>query len=176
MEQSSVIELIREHLNQPEYLHAILNPVPVYGLAISIIALAISLVLKNRGAQITALIIVFISAISAWPVAEFGEKGYDRVESMSDSNGAAWLDAHAQRATKALPVFYVLAGVAAVALVVPWKFRKSAFALNVITLLLAIVTLGVGGWIAYAGGQVRHKEFRYGKPSEPPGGYEKMRD
>jgi hypothetical protein len=29
---------------------------------------------------------------------------------------------------------------------------------------LALVALGFGGWIAHAGGQIRHTEFRAGKP------------
>ncbi len=176
MEPASLFGLIQAHLNQPEYVHAILNPLPVYGLAMGIFALGLAMILKSRPAQVTALAVVFVSAISAGPVAEFGEQGYDRVESIADTNGDAWLDAHAQRATKALPVFYVLAGTAFLALALPWKFPKSAFALNLITLLLAVATLCVGGWIAYAGGQIRHKEFRYGSPPEKRGGYEKMRE
>ena len=95
---------------------------------------------------------------------------------MCDHDGYAWLDAHAQRATRALPVFYGLAALSALALFLPWPFPKSAFTLNVITLLTALAVVGIGGWIALAGGQIRHKEFRFGKPSEPVGGYEKMRD
>jgi hypothetical protein len=176
MEQPGLIELVRLHLNQPEYLHVFLHPLPIYGVALGAIALGIAMTLRSRQAQITALILICGCALSAWAVAEFGEQAYDRIESMSDHDGYAWLDAHAQRATKALPVFYALAAVATIALVVPWKFPKTALALNSLTLLMVLLTLGAGTWIALAGGQIRHKEFRYGKPVEPLGGYEKMRD
>jgi len=175
MEEPGFIELVRQHLNQPEYLHVLLHPLPVYGVALGTLALVIAMGLRSRQAQMTALILVFIGALSAWPVAHFGEEAFDRVESLSNDAGYAWLDAHAQRATRALPVFYGLAALAALALLLPWHFPKSAFALNILTLVLAIVTLGFGGWISLAGGQIRHSEFRYGKPSEPLGGYEKMR-
>lgn len=171
-----LLELAKEHLKQPEYLHVLLNPLPVYGVGLGILALIIAMALRSRPAQITALVIVFLSSASAWPVAEFGEQGYDRIESMSSSTGYAWLDAHAQRATKAMFVFYTLAAVSLLALVVPWKFPKAALWLNTITLLLSIIALGVGIWIAYAGGQIRHKEFQYGMPPEKPGVYDKMRD
>jgi hypothetical protein len=176
MPEPGFIELVRQHLSQPEYLHVFLHPLPIYGVALGVLALIIAMALRSRPAQITALSLVFLCALSAWPVAHFGEEAFDRVESMTDHDGYAWLDAHAQRATRALPVFYGLAALAALALLLPWPFPKSAFMLNVITLLLAIVSLGLAGWIALAGGQIRHKEFRYGKPSEPAGGYEKMRD
>lgn len=175
MEEPGFVELVRQHLNQPEYLHVFLHPLPVYGVALGALALVIAMALRSRSAQITALILVFLCALAAWPVAHFGEEAFDRVESLSNEQGYAWLDAHAQRATRALPVFYALAALSAMALLLPWRFPKSALALNLLTLLLAIMTLGFGAWISLAGGQIRHSEFRYGKPSEPLGGYEKMR-
>lgn len=176
MEQQSTWELVQAHLRQPEYLHVLLNPLPVYGLALGILAMVVALALRSRSAQITALVIVFVSALSAAPVIHYGERAYDRVKSMSDHGGDEWLDAHAQRAERAEPAFYILAALAAAALIVPWKWPKCATLLSVSTLVGAVIVLGLGIWIAYAGGQIRHKEFRYGSPSEAPGGYEKMRD
>lgn len=173
-----MLEIIRGHLNQPEYLHVFLHPLPIYGLALGALALVLAIALKSRPAHIVALSLVFICAISALPTAEFGEQAYDVVQSTitGDRAGVAWLDAHAQRATRAVPVFYVVAAVAFLALIVPWKFPKSALPLAALTLICALVGVVAGGWIAYAGGQIRHREFRYGLPSEPLGGYEKMRD
>ena len=33
-----------EHLSNPEYLHVLLNPLPVYGLAVGVLGLVIALV------------------------------------------------------------------------------------------------------------------------------------
>src|SRR2546425_12100972 len=108
--------MLWKHLHQSEYLHVLLNPLPVYGLALSVVALAIAAALRSRAAQVTALALVVLSAGSAWPAVEFGEKGFDRVQSMSDEAGYRWLDAHAQRATRFKWVFYATAAVAAAAL------------------------------------------------------------
>src|SRR5438132_3720785 len=102
MQQPGFWELIRVHLHQPEYLHVLLNPLPVYGLALGALALVIALALRSRRAQITALALVFISALSAWPVAEFGEQAYDIQVSQLNDTGAHWLNAHGQRALRAL--------------------------------------------------------------------------
>ena len=59
-------------LRQPEYVHVLLNPLPVYGLLIAWIGLIIAVVLKSRRAQIATLVLVFITSLSAWPVYEFG--------------------------------------------------------------------------------------------------------
>ncbi len=61
------------------------------------------------------------------------------------------------------------------ALLVPWRWPKSAPVLNGLTLALAIFDFGLAGWIGYAGGQAMHSEFRAGMPAEKVGGYDKMR-
>ncbi len=170
----SFLDLVNAHLKEPEYLHVILNPLPVYGIALGMLALAVAIVSRSRAAQVTALLLVFLSAFSAWPVKVYGERAYDSIESKSDEAGYAWLDAHAQRATRFIWVFYVAAAVAAAALLVPWKYPKTALPLSCATLVISGVALGFGCWIAYAGGQIRHGEFRFGKPSEKLGDYERL--
>lgn len=169
-------ELVSAHLKQPEYLHTLLRVFPVEGLMLGMLALVIALFQRSRPAQITALILIVVCAASVWPVAKFGEQAYDSIEAVSDKDGYAWLDAHAQRATKAVFVYYILAAVALLALVVPWKFPKTKMPFAILTLALGVAALAAGVWISYAGGQIRHKEFRYGLPPEKLGEYEKMRD
>ena len=151
-------------LRQPEYVHVLLNPLPVYGLLVSWIALVAALISKSRRAIIVTLILVFITSISAWPVYEFGEQGYDRVLAMTDDDGHSWLDEHQERAQKLIYLFYVVAAISAVAIIVPWRWPKSSVPLAVTVALLGAITLGSGCYIAYAGGKVRHREFR----NEPP--------
>lgn len=176
MEPQTFWELVRSHLRQPEYLHVLVNPLPVYGLALGALALVIAMLQRSRAAQVTALALIFLSAISAWPTIHYGEKSYDTIESLSEKPGYQWLDAHAQRGKRAEPAFYILAALAAVALSLPRKLPSTAVWLNAITLAGALAVLALGIWVAYAGGQVRHREFRYGRPPEPEGGYENMRD
>jgi hypothetical protein len=155
--------LVRD-LRQPEYIHVLLNPLPVYGLLLSWVGLVIALVLRSRRAQIVTLTLVLLSSVSAWPVFEFGEQGYDRVLSMADEDGQAWLDEHMHRAEDLIWGFYVLAALSAFAIAAPVKWPKTSVPLAVTVILLGAVTLGSGAYIAYAGGRVRHREFR----NEPP--------
>jgi len=153
-------------LRQPEYVHVLLNPLPVYGLLISWIALIAALISKSRRAHIVTLILIFVTSISAWPVYEFGEEGYDRVLAMTDDDGHAWLDEHQDRAQKLIYLFYAVAALSAAAVVVPLRWPKSSVPLAVAVALLAAVGLGSGCYIAYAGGKVRHREFR-NEPAPP---------
>jgi len=171
----TLTELVKEHLKQPEYLHSVLRVFPVEGLSLGMLALVIAFILRSRPAQITALILICICAAMAYPVVKLGEQGYDTIEARSTDAGLLWLDAHAQRGEKALIVFISLAGVALLALLVPLKYPKSAIPLAALTLVVSFAAMGAGVWISYAGGQIRHSEFRYGTPPEPPDGYEKMK-
>src|SRR6266567_6844167 len=68
---------------------------------------------------------------------------------------------------KMIWLFYVLAGVAAIGVGAVLKWPRTSFPITVGTLILAGVTLGTGGYIAYAGGHVRHREFRFEAPPQP---------
>jgi hypothetical protein len=106
------------------------------------------------------LVLVFITSISAWPVYEFGEEGYDRVLAMTDDDGHAWLDEHQDRAQRLIYLFYAVAALSVAAIIVPLRWQKSSVPLAVAVILLGAVVLGSGFYIAYAGGKVRHREFR----------------
>jgi len=156
-------EFLRQ-LRQPEYVHVLLNPIPVYGTLCGILALIVALILRSRPAQIVAYVVLIFSSLSAWPVSEYGKRAYDRVYSMSNSDAQQWLDVHMHRAGRGVYVFYATAIVAAAAVVVPWFRPRAQRALAVATLVFALAAWATGAWISYAGGKVRHSEFRDGPP------------
>src|SRR5689334_12552604 len=161
-----MIDAILRDLRQPEYIHVLINPLPVYGLAIGLVGLIVAFFLRSRPAQVATLILVLICAASAWPVYEFGQQAKDRVLSMENEVGGAWLEEHEDRAEDLIWLFYGLAVLRAVALFAPKIWPRSSTALVLAVILLGVATLGAGGYIAYAGGKIRHREFRNVPP--PP--------
>jgi hypothetical protein len=157
-------ESLLRDLSQPEFLHVLLNPLPIYGLAMGLIGLLIAILFRSRLAQIVTLIIVLISAVSAWPVFELGEQAYNRVLTMADEPGHAWLDEHMHRAEQFIFVFYGLAVLSAVAIAVPIKFPKSSVPLCLAVVLIGLAALLAAAHIGHAGGKIRHREFR----NQPP--------
>jgi len=115
-----------KHLSQPEYVHALLNPLPVYGLAVGVLDLFIALLFKTRTARVTALALVLLSAASAWPVYYYGEAGYDRVKAMVDDAGDKWLDEHMRRGERLIYVFYVVAALSALGIAAEFVVQKAA--------------------------------------------------
>jgi glucan phosphoethanolaminetransferase (alkaline phosphatase superfamily) len=162
----SFIQSLLRGLRQPEYVHVLLNPVPVYGLLIAWIGLIIAVVLKSRRAQVVTLVLVLVSSLSAWPVYEFGQQAYDRVLSMTDEDGERWLDEHQDRGEDLIWIFYALAVLSAAAIAVPIKWPRSSAPLVIAVILLGAAALVSGAYIAYAGGRIRHREFR-NEPAPP---------
>ena len=158
------METILRDLRQPEYLHVLLNPLPVYGLAIALFGLIAATYLRSRGGQLTALVLIFATAISVWAVVRQGDLAYNPVLSMADEPGQAWLKAHAHRADNLVFLYYALAALSAGAIFIPKKWPRTARPLVFATMLLAFVSLGAGTYIAYAGGKIRHREFRNTTP------------
>lgn len=146
----------------PEYVHVLINPMPVYGMAMGVLALGAALFLKNKTAQTIGLGLVILAAASAWPVSYYGQNAYKQIRGQADDAGQDALDEHMGRADKLVIVFYATALIGVVALVSQKKFPKAAVPLAAFTLLAAIASLGAGGWISKAGGQIRHPEFRQG--------------
>jgi glucan phosphoethanolaminetransferase (alkaline phosphatase superfamily) len=147
-------------------MHVLINPFPIYGLAVAVVALIIALVARNRVALVTAVVLVLLSGLSAWPTYVYGEAAYDRIKAVSDTAGEQWLDEHVARGEKFIAIFYVLAGLAFIAITAPLRWPHTSVPLGAATLIMAIATLVIGSWIAYPGGHVRHKEFRFESP--PP--------
>jgi hypothetical protein len=154
-------------LQKPEYIHVVLNHLPIYGTILGALALVISLVLRSRAAQVTALTITLVAAASAYPVFISGQRAYKAIRGMSDDTGAEWLDEHMDRAEKTIGAFYFLAALALAGLLVPIRWPRSAMLFAALTLVVAILCSGIAVYIAQAGGRVRHPEFRPSETQSP---------
>jgi hypothetical protein len=161
-----MIDALLRDLRQPEYIHVLINPLPIYGLAMGWIGLIIAAFLRSRRAQIATLSLVLLAAAAAWPVYEFGEEAYNPVLSMENEVGQAWLEAHKHRAEELILYFYALAVLSLAAIALPVRWPKTSLPLVVAVIVLGGVVLAMGGYIAHAGGKIRHREFRDAPP--PP--------
>jgi hypothetical protein len=71
---------------------------------------------------------------------------------------------HQHLADRWIFLYYVTAGVAVLGIGLSWKWPKTLLPLSILSLVLATASLTVGIYIARAGGQIRHREFRNGPP------------
>ena len=151
-------------LRQPEYLHVVLPPLPIYGLAAGVFSLVVALLARSRSGQAIALLLMLLTASTAWPVAYFGHEAYDRVYAMSNDPEQKWLNWHEHLAERIVWGFYATAALAAAALVGHWKSPRLHRIARPLTLVAAVAALGLSGFLAFVGGKIRHSEFRNGPP------------
>lgn len=156
---------------QPEYVHVVLNHLPIVGLAVAIVALIAAVALRNRAGALVGLALVAVLAASAWPVIESGESAYNRIRAIADSDGSAPLKEHMLMADRWGKLYYLAALAAVTGVIVVWRRPEKLRLAGVLVTLLALAALGAGVSIARLGGQVRHPEFRPGStlvPSDLP--------
>ena len=151
-------------LRQPEYVHVLLNPLPIYGLATGFLSLVLAWAARSRPAQSVALLLILLTALAAWPVAHFGRGGFDRVYAMSGPPAQQWLNWHAYLAGRIVWAHYTAAALAAATLFCLWRVPRWQRLAVGLTLTATVVALGLGGFLAFAGGKIRHSEFRDGPP------------
>lgn len=147
-------------LQNPAYLHAVINHFPIIGSIFGAFALAVALLMRNRSALLPGLLITTIAGIAAWPTYLTGSSAYKPIRKIADDSGIDWLDLHMDHADEATWVFYIMAGFAFLALLTLSKWPKLATALSAIALIAALVSTIAGIYIARPGGCVRHPEFR----------------
>lgn len=153
-----------EAFRQPEYVHVLINHLPLTGLFAALLALVGACVIGKRSAALLGMGLVSLFSLSAWPVYVYGEAGYDRVYSMADSDGDAYLSHHKQLAERWTWLFYVTSAAGALGAIAGWKRPKSLRAVSWATVLLAAASLVAGAVVAEVGGKIRHPEFRHGPP------------
>jgi hypothetical protein len=158
---------VLDTLSQPEYIHVLLNPLPVYGLFVALLGVLATSIFRSRAGQVACLVLVILTAGSAGLVRYYGEEGYDRVKSMTTRKEEAWLEAHKKRGESPwFWSFYVTTAFAFLALLACLVIPRIATPLVALTVLSGLFSLGVAAWISHAGGLIRHPEFQQGPPPE----------
>lgn len=146
----------------PEYLHVMLHPVVIVGLTVALLCLLAGLVLREPKVRLVGLVLVAATSLAAWPLLSLGQSAYNRVRPQADDDGKAWLRKHMDRAETLVPIFWVTTGLAVLGIGLSRHKPRAATVAAVLTLVTGSAAVGTGAWIAKAGGQVRHPEFRTG--------------
>jgi hypothetical protein len=161
------MESVSSILNRPEYVHAAINHFPLVGLLVAMLSLFLGVVSRSRAGAMIGLALVCVLSVSVWLVYYTGQQGYDRVLSMTDDAGAAFLARHKELADRWVILYFITSGVAAIGFGLSWKWPQALVTSSVLSLVLAAGSLTAGIAIAKAGAEIRHREFRFGPP--PPG-------
>lgn len=142
------------------HLHLLTNHLPIFVTLSGLIAMAVGLCSKNRGIAQVALTLMFLGIAGGILTFWLGQQAYKPVRGLADGVGQDWLDLHMERAEQVIWVFWVAGSGVATAWVLAWKQHRLSFPAAMVAAALGISTLGLSGWIADAGGKIRHDELR----------------
>lgn len=143
------------------HLHLMLNHLPVMGTPLVAGLLVWGMVRKSRDVLRTALGAAVIVAALSYPVFLTGEPAEERVEDSS------WMrerlvHEHEERAEAGLIAILLTGALGAVVLWQSRAGRTVPTATAGLTLAGLLVSSGLFGWTALAGGVIRHDELRTG--------------
>ncbi len=158
------LKVMMSHLKQPEYIHVIINVMPLVGMGLGAALLLVGLRLESEGMREAGLALVVLAGVITFPTVQFGQHAYDRLYEQIPMEAQQWLDVHMTRAERLQWFFYLTGGLAAWALVSSRKKKPAAVRQAQASLIAAGLCASLAAWISHAGGQVRHSEFRLGPP------------
>ncbi|HZS06526.1 MAG TPA: DUF2231 domain-containing protein [Blastocatellia bacterium] len=143
------------------HLHLMLNHLPVIGIVLVGILLAVALFTGNAQFQRVSLWFLILLALAAIPVYLTGEPTEERVENLPGISGAV-IERHEDIAKFAFVALEILGGAALVSLLAYRKSARLPKALLSGVLALTVVSAGLFSWTGWTGGQIRHTEIRSG--------------
>lgn len=160
----SELKVLMSHFKQPEYIHVIINVLPLVGMGLGAALLLAGLRLESEGMREAGLALVVLAGFITFPTVKFGQHAYDRLYEQIPLEAQQWLDVHMSRAERLQWFFYLTGALAAWALASSRKKKPSALRQAQASLAAAGLCAALAAWISHAGGQVRHPEFRLGPP------------
>lgn len=149
------------------HVHLLINHFPIIGTVLGILFLVVALVRQSRDLQRAILGYFILIALLALPVYLTGGPAADLIEELPGVSESA-IEQHEEAALIALVAVEVSGVLAAGGL---FFFRRRATIPTWFVSLLLLLSIAVGGWMAWTanlGGQIRHPEIRAGEKIPPP--------
>ncbi|MDP4201007.1 MAG: hypothetical protein Q8922_15405 [Bacteroidota bacterium] len=167
----------------PVHWHLLVNHLPVEGSMVALLLLIYAFIRNNAELKRAALIACVVTGAAAFAANFTGDDAADVARAIPGVERSD-IRAHNESADWACDAAYLLAGVAAVGLVLAWRKKSSPDATSdalayarhhkepppfmmIATLIVALLTVTIMARTSYLGGSIRHPEIEAGfKP--PP--------
>jgi uncharacterized membrane protein len=141
------------------HLHLISNHVPIIGAFFGILVLIFGMFRKSPTTLAAAYLIFLISAIVGVVAYLTGEGAEEVAEELPGVTHNA-IEAHEEVALYTLIAFIILALISLIGLIKSKNHYERIKGLAVVTLVVAIISLGIGAYTGLTGGQIRHTELK----------------
>ncbi|MEW6126000.1 MAG: DUF2231 domain-containing protein [Acidobacteriota bacterium] len=145
------------------HVHLMLNHLPVIGMIFAFGLLIVSLLMKNQTLQKVVLGVLVFTAITAIPVYLTGEPAEEVAEHLPGVTDAI-IERHEDFAKFSLIAILITGALAAVSLLLARGGKAISNLLMMLLVALSLVTVGLMGYTANLGGEIRHTEIRATNP------------
>lgn len=143
------------------HLHLAINHIPVIGTAFGLALLAAAGLRRSDELLKAGFAILIFTALSALAVFLTGEPAEHFIESFAGVAEAA-IEAHEEAALLSLVAAGISGAIGSAGFWFLWRAQAVPKWLLSLALISALLTLGLMGWTANLGGQIRHEEARGG--------------
>ncbi len=147
------------------HLHLLTNHAPLFFTLSGLVVLA--LFWKREEARRAALLLLLLGMLGGLVTYWLGGQAYKPVRGLADETGQDWLDTHLERAEKTVWIYWVAGATALAGLACPRNRPRCATWITLAAGGLGVVALVASGWVADAGGKIRHSEIRVGTRPSP---------
>lgn len=141
------------------HLHLIVNHLPIVGVIIGTLVMAVGMMLKKEQVKQTALGINLFSAITSLIAFFTGEEAEELVENIKGIS-ETFIHVHEEYAESFLILSVVLGFVSLVTLYFSIKSKKYAKYGFIIAFCISLVLIFIGKQVGTSGGEIRHTEIR----------------
>jgi hypothetical protein len=86
-----------QNIRDPEYLHLLLEPLPLYGLGLGLVFVIVSLVFGEIKSRMLALAVICVSCASVWPYIDLRDKATPRILATRSPEFAPLIQQQTQR-------------------------------------------------------------------------------
>lgn len=151
-------------VRDPEYAHLLLESVPLYGLAFGLTFLVVAMVVGERKCRLLALVVICASCASVWPYVDLREKATPRILATRDPAYHVLIQDQTARRANTAWLFYLMAGVSGLAVLVGHKSGGKSFVLMTVVGSAALFWFSI--WLHKKECEVYHRNIvRYVPPS-----------
>lgn len=86
-----------QNIRDPEYLHLLLEPLPLYGLGLGLVFVIVSFVFGELKSRMLALAVICVSCASVWPYIDLRDKATPRILATRSPEFAPLIQQQTQR-------------------------------------------------------------------------------
>ena len=144
-------------MRDPEYLHLLLEPVPLYGLAAGLLVLLVAHFSGEAKSRWLALVLLTASCASVWPYQELRRQATPRILATRDPALGPFIRDQTERRESCNWAYYLVAGLGAVTMAARMA-GKGKYLLG-ITALAASLLLCLSVWLHQKECEVYHRNI-----------------